>query len=312
MTSARFGRFQIVITGFNTDVNYDGVTYHVQTEDKGVETPLILSLVYQHGTILASKRSKYDDLIESGFNEEVLAERLKRQHSLMCAAVKTGRINDLKRMTIARARKVKQGIDEAIQETKLPTVPENKNVPAVPPSKVEPTDAEEPTTISLTEDDVRIISDDFKEKKNADAVWDIPIIEDVTIIESDKFFEEGFMLSPDAISIVEDEEPFEEEWQEELKIKLLADYTFKSGEKKNINVLVCRGNSDSEVENANVMVKVLGSDFRPIIFHARSDKHGVATIFVKLPIFRTGRAALLVRAAVGGEETELRRVIFHK
>ena len=34
-----------MITGFNTDVPYDGVTYHVQTEDKGLETPLILSLV---------------------------------------------------------------------------------------------------------------------------------------------------------------------------------------------------------------------------------------------------------------------------
>ena len=41
-----------VITGFNTDIEYQGVTYHVQTEDKGVKTPLILSLVYNRGTIL--------------------------------------------------------------------------------------------------------------------------------------------------------------------------------------------------------------------------------------------------------------------
>ena len=49
----------IVITGFNTDIEHDGVVYHVQTEDKGLDSPIILSLVYSGGTILASKRSPY-------------------------------------------------------------------------------------------------------------------------------------------------------------------------------------------------------------------------------------------------------------
>src|SRR5688572_4225613 len=46
-----------VITGFNTDIPHEGITYHVQTEDKGVDTPLILSLVYVGGAIIASKRT---------------------------------------------------------------------------------------------------------------------------------------------------------------------------------------------------------------------------------------------------------------
>ena len=48
------------------------------------------------GAILASKRSRYEDLIAAGFNEEVLAERLKRQHRLICAAINAGRLEDLK------------------------------------------------------------------------------------------------------------------------------------------------------------------------------------------------------------------------
>lgn len=88
-----------MITGYNTDVEYAGVTYHVQTEDKGLQTPVILSLVYEGGAILASKRSAYDDLVAGGFDEELLATRLKRQHKLICAAVHAGRIEDLKRMT---------------------------------------------------------------------------------------------------------------------------------------------------------------------------------------------------------------------
>ncbi len=88
-----------MITGYNTDVDYDGVTYHVQTEDKGLQTPFILSLVYVGGAILASKRSPYDDLIAGGFDEKLLVNRLQRQHKLICAAVHAGRIEDLKRMS---------------------------------------------------------------------------------------------------------------------------------------------------------------------------------------------------------------------
>ena len=88
-----------MITGFNTDIEHDGVVYHVQTEDKGLDSPIILSLVYVGGTILASKRSPYEDLIASGFSDEVLSERLKRQHRLICAAINSGRIDDLKKMS---------------------------------------------------------------------------------------------------------------------------------------------------------------------------------------------------------------------
>jgi hypothetical protein len=87
-----------VITGYNTDVEYNGVVYHVQTEDKGLQTPVILSLVYTGGAILASKRSPYDDLIAAGFDQNALVERLERQHKLICAAVHAGRIEELKRM----------------------------------------------------------------------------------------------------------------------------------------------------------------------------------------------------------------------
>jgi hypothetical protein len=88
-----------LITGYNTDVECDGIVYHIQTEDKGVEHPLILSLVYLEGAILASKRSPYDDLVIGGFDEQILTQRLQRQHKLICAAVRAGRIDDLKRLS---------------------------------------------------------------------------------------------------------------------------------------------------------------------------------------------------------------------
>ncbi len=104
-----------VITGYNTDVEYGGVVYHVQTEDKGLQTPFILSLVYIGGAILASKRAPYDDLVARGFDEQILVERLQRQHKLICAAVHAGRIEDLKRMgerDAAAAREKIPGADQ--------------------------------------------------------------------------------------------------------------------------------------------------------------------------------------------------------
>ena len=88
-----------MITGFNTDIPFEGVTYHVQTEDKGLDTPLILSLVYVGGAIIAAKRTPYEDLLSKGFDEKVLTERLQRQHKLICAAIKAGRVEDLKKMS---------------------------------------------------------------------------------------------------------------------------------------------------------------------------------------------------------------------
>ena len=48
-----------VITGFNTDVKYRGVVYHVQTEDKGTANPMIETLIYKGGEILGSRRLPY-------------------------------------------------------------------------------------------------------------------------------------------------------------------------------------------------------------------------------------------------------------
>ena len=132
----------VVITGFNTDIEFKGVVYHVQTEDKGLDTPLILSLVYVGGAILASKRSHYHDLINAGFDPLVLAERLQRQHTLICAAVKAGRIEDLKRLAqrdaaelstpppppiVAEAPPVKPEVSKTVAETSATKI--NKPAP---------------------------------------------------------------------------------------------------------------------------------------------------------------------------------------
>ena len=132
-----------MITGYNTDVEHDGVVYHVQTEDKGTNTPVIVSLVYTGGEILASKRSPYNDLIASGFSEAVLAERLKRQHRLICAAINAGRLEELKRRaTPAAEQTTSQATEQAAEPEAAGTEPVEElprgEQPLIPPVVVQP------------------------------------------------------------------------------------------------------------------------------------------------------------------------------
>ena len=60
------------------------------------------------------------------------------------------------------------------------------------------------------------------------------------------------------------------------------------------------------------MVKVLGAAFRPLIFHGKTDKQGIAKVHLQMPLFKQGRAAILIKAMSEGEEIELRRTIKHR
>lgn len=83
-----------MITGFNTDVEYDGKVYHVQTEDKGLGNPVVESLVYTGGEILTSRRSSYEELSDSGcFSEDEVLRRMELQHQQLIRDICNGKFN---------------------------------------------------------------------------------------------------------------------------------------------------------------------------------------------------------------------------
>ena len=84
-----------MLTGFNTDIDFDGVTYHVQTEDRGGGNPLIESLVYVRGEILATRRTEYRNLMEAGAEMTAIRTLMERQHRAIVDAIRTGRIDVL-------------------------------------------------------------------------------------------------------------------------------------------------------------------------------------------------------------------------
>jgi hypothetical protein len=80
-----------VITGFNTDVSSRGVVYHVQTEDKGQENPLIETLIYKGGEILASRRLPYSEIVSGDDFEKAISRLMEEQHKAMILEVKRGK-----------------------------------------------------------------------------------------------------------------------------------------------------------------------------------------------------------------------------
>ena len=272
-----------VITGFNTDIEHDGVVYHVQTEDKGLDTPIILSLVYAGGTILASKRSPYEDLIAEGFSDEALAERLKRQHKLICAAIYSGRIDDLKKMSRAAREAVTkeeavavEEFEPEVEQFEIEYGPITQEWTPPPPAPVEE------STVEAVEEEIAAAEP-----------------EAVTATDEGGFEE------------VPPEEPEPEALPDGLVIALLDDEEFYSGEKYTLRVLISNrvAGQETPLASAAVSIKILGTTFRPLIYSLKTESDGVATVATQIPEFSSGRAAVLVRAVVKDQAAELRRII---
>lgn len=315
-----------MITGFNTDVEYNGVTYHVQTEDKGLDTPLILSLVYNRGTILASKRSPYNDLLLGGFNEKELTERLNRQHKLICAAIRAGRIDDLKKMN-AKQTEVKQ--PPIVSENKIEATPlaQLKDETIKIEQKVETTPPidSELTPIPKVLQEIPQYLEPIKKpsvelpkiEKKIEEIIDAPIeitdadliFEEPETINDTKSLTDVIILNEDAVEIVHDFFEPEKVDANQILIQLMNEVNFKSGESKTVSLLVSRGASENTLAGVNVMIKILGSNFRPLIFHTKTDSNGVAVVHLQVPQFSRGRAAVLFKAMSNGDESEIRRVI---
>ena len=338
-----------MITGFNTDVEHGGVVYHVQTEDKGLDTPIILSLVYSGGAILASKRSPYQDLIAKGFSDEALAERLKRQHRLICAAIHSGRINDL--------RKMGARLEPASEQPASPPVPpsiqaEPEMESVAEPHKAEPSKEVQPpapleiqasTTPSIHgELELELEPEPYNEIQlpapleiqapppldiieleeiPADVVLSVtdfrvdPPSEPEPVIE--EAVEPQFVApnSPAAYTVHDQRRQADiqhsVETEEGLILTLLDDDELFSGDHRTLRVFVSQryGDDHKALSNVDLSIKILGTTFRPLIYSVKTERDGVAAISTHIPHFTSGRAAVLIKAVAKGGAAELRRVI---
>jgi len=73
---------------------YKGELFHIQTEDSGINNPHIITLLYRGGTIIASKKTSYADIIKIENLEQVVEELMKDQHKDMLRRLKSGEFDE--------------------------------------------------------------------------------------------------------------------------------------------------------------------------------------------------------------------------
>lgn len=80
-----------MLFGHNTNVTLDGTVFHVQTEDRGVNSAIIDTTVHCRGRVLHRRTNKYHDLLPlDAEKEKTLKTRVDGQHFGVVEELKTG------------------------------------------------------------------------------------------------------------------------------------------------------------------------------------------------------------------------------
>lgn len=80
-----------MLSGINTDIQFKGEVYHVQTEDGGTNNPIITTLLFKGGAIFSSKKTNYAEILQSPSYQEVVKELMKEQHKSMVRDLTAGK-----------------------------------------------------------------------------------------------------------------------------------------------------------------------------------------------------------------------------
>jgi hypothetical protein len=103
--------------GMNTDVEHRGRFYHVQTEDKGLTNPVVESLAYLEGEIVAARRFTYTELTESGeFSANDLMRSMEAQHQGLIRDLRAGKFDEGVPMPLGHDIVSNRSFDEVVAE----------------------------------------------------------------------------------------------------------------------------------------------------------------------------------------------------
>lgn len=298
-----------MITGFNTDVRYGGLVYHVQTEDRGRDHPILESLVYVGGTIIAKKATTYGDQVSQGANEEIIASLLRKQHQVMIAAIKAGRIEDLVRLS-------KEDAAAAKEEARANGARTQRREPLIePPALIEPPRLIEPSPLEPKKMEIPLAAPAIPQSASPAAITDpaprelagqsvLAGPDDPNMMKPVKGGSGRLALNLD--QVINDYLKRSSE-QGRLDLKVLTPTVFTAGKAISLRVQVSR-NGGEEAE-AIVTVKIIGTAFKPQVYMARADKTGVANFNLTLPAFTAGTAAIVIEAQSNKGRGELKHLI---
>ncbi|MBI3357990.1 MAG: hypothetical protein HY201_03400 [Nitrospirae bacterium] len=95
-----------MVTGFNTNIEYQGEVYHVQTEHEGADYPIITTFLFKGGAALLSRKSSYLSCGCSELSQNDIKEWMKEQHKRILKELVAGKIPLLIKTTVTTAATV--------------------------------------------------------------------------------------------------------------------------------------------------------------------------------------------------------------
>ena len=283
-----------MITGYNTDVRHGEVVFHVQTEDKGTSNPLIESLVYVGGQVLASKRASYAELLAEGKDEKEIVALMDHQHRTMIAAIRHGKLD----AKLAAMNAGKQTGQYPSYETPsaparpatgpvpmpavaTPVIPVTPAIPAVPGLESSETVARSATTVTPP-----LPSPAAARPAARPAVPERTL--DQVILE--------YLTS--------------EADQEQLVLLLEEERDLVLGHTATLVLRASSSKSGQPIAGTQVSVRMISTAIEPkVLAHGRTDDRGLLTLGFDIPQVGRGTSALIINAVSNIGRAELKHLL---
>ena len=322
-----------MITGFNTDVQHEGQVYHVQTEDRGQNNPVLESLVYIGGTVVAKKLTPYAEQLSQGADEQMIAGLLKRQHQVIIAAIKTGRVHELMQRFASQQPVIETpqpvAANDAAQEIRAANPQRNSgnltkrnsgnhptrnsgsharrgsgslpSVPIQPSSRFHSPTQERPPALRTTS---MLGSPRRPEPPQPKPAAPPP---QATLDSRPTSTSARRPTGTLDLDQVINEYLKRNNEQGKLDVRVITPSVFIAGKNVGLRVQVLF-NATVEPE-AVVTIKIIGTAFKPQVFIGRAGRDGIANFSLSLPGFTAGTAAIVIEAQSNRGRGELKHLI---
>ncbi|RMG69547.1 MAG: hypothetical protein D6710_08630 [Nitrospirae bacterium] len=107
-----------MLIGLNENVNYKGLVFHIQTEDRGASKPVVVSTLFYQGMIILEEREDYSELFSADNREEKIKALKDELHQRVKDNLLKGRY-DLRIKEYLKSIKKQKGQRPSEQDGKL-------------------------------------------------------------------------------------------------------------------------------------------------------------------------------------------------
>ena len=122
-----------MVVGYNHNIQYKGEVFHIQTEDSGINSPHIITLLYRGGNIIASKKTSYADIVKMGNLNQVVEELMKEQHKDMLRRLKSAEFDAKLGLAGVVATPPSPAVSAPLAPVAPPEAPALRPIPPPPP-----------------------------------------------------------------------------------------------------------------------------------------------------------------------------------